>query len=133
MTRENWRGFNEGVWQNEINVRDFIQKNYTEYKGDAEFLSDATPRTKSLMKKVEALLKEYPTASLTVAGGVAANSHLRHKLSSLCDKMGRTLCMPPVSLCGDNAAMIAAQGYYEYLCGHIAESTQTASAEDDAL
>ena len=55
MTRENWRGFNEGVWQNEINVRDFIQKNYTEYKGDAEFLSDATPRTKSLMKKVEAL------------------------------------------------------------------------------
>ncbi len=87
----------------------------------------------SVAKKVEMLLKEYPTASLTVAGGVAANSHLRHRLSSLCEKMGRTLCMPPISLCGDNAAMIAAQGYYEFLCGHIAESTQNASAEDDAL
>ena len=85
----------------------------------------------SVAKKVEMLLKEYPTASLTVAGGVAANSHLRHRLSSLCEKMGRTLCMPPISLCGDNAAMIAAQGYYEFLCGHIAESTQNASASDE--
>ena len=55
MTHENWRGFKEGTWQNEINVRDFIQKNYTEYNGGAEFLSSATPRTKALMKKVEAL------------------------------------------------------------------------------
>ena len=55
MTHENWRGFNAGVWQDEINVRDFIQKNYTEYRGGAEFLCGATPRTKSLMKKVEAL------------------------------------------------------------------------------
>ena len=55
MTHENWHGFKEGVWQNEINVRDFIQKNYTEYTGGYEFLSKATPRTRSLMKKVEAL------------------------------------------------------------------------------
>ena len=87
----------------------------------------------SVAKKVEVLLKEYPTASLTVAGGVAANSHLRARLSSLCVKMGRTLCMPPISLCGDNGAMIAAQGYHEYVKGNIAKSTQNASAEDDAL
>ena len=87
----------------------------------------------SVAKKVEVLLKEYPTASLTVAGGVAANSHLRARLSSLCAKMGRTLCMPPISLCGDNGAMIAAQGYHEYVKGNIAKSTQNASAEDDAL
>ena len=55
MTHKNWHGFKEGVWQNEINVRDFIQNNYTEYTGAAEFLAKATPRTKSLMKKVEAL------------------------------------------------------------------------------
>ena len=55
MTHENWIGFKEGVWQNEINVRDFIQTNYTEYKGGADFLSEATPRTKALMKKVEGL------------------------------------------------------------------------------
>ena len=86
----------------------------------------------SVAKKVEALLKEYPTASLVVAGGVAANSHLRARLSSLCEKHRRTLCMPPISLCGDNGAMIAAQGYHEYMAGHIASSTQNASAEDDA-
>ena len=55
MENKNWIGFNKGVWQDEINVRDFIQTNYKEYTGDAQFLSDATPRTKSLMKKLEAL------------------------------------------------------------------------------
>ena len=55
MKHNNWYGFAEGVWQDEINVRDFIQKNYTEYKGDESFLSDATARTNALMKKVQAL------------------------------------------------------------------------------
>ncbi|MBE7041709.1 MAG: formate C-acetyltransferase [Ruminococcaceae bacterium] len=52
---ENWNGFNGGIWQDEINVRDFIQKNYTEYKGDDSFLSGATERTKGVMKKLESL------------------------------------------------------------------------------
>ena len=55
MEHKNWTGFKEGVWQNEINVRDFIQLNYKEYTGDSEFLSGATERTNSLMKKIEAL------------------------------------------------------------------------------
>ena len=55
MKHENWNGFTGGAWQNEINVRDFIQLNYKEYTGDSEFLSGATERTQSLMKKVEAL------------------------------------------------------------------------------
>ncbi len=55
MKHANWNGFNSGVWQDEINVRDFIQQNYKEYTGDSEFLSVATERTKSLMKKVESL------------------------------------------------------------------------------
>ena len=57
MTHENWNGFAEGVWQNEINVRDFIQKNYEEYVGDASFLADATERTRYLMDKLQALFK----------------------------------------------------------------------------
>ena len=44
-----WNGFAPGVWQNEINVRDFIQKNYTPYTGDESFLAEATPRTRELM------------------------------------------------------------------------------------
>ena len=55
MEHKNWNGFKEGVWQNEINVRDFIQQNYSEYCGDSDFLAEATPRTKNLMKKLEAL------------------------------------------------------------------------------
>ena len=55
MEHKNWDGFRSGVWQNEINVRDFIQQNYTEYTGDSEFLAGATNRTKNLMKRVEGL------------------------------------------------------------------------------
>ncbi len=55
MEHKNWAGFIGGDWKNEINVRDFIQKNYKAYEGDAEFLSGATERTKGLMKKLESL------------------------------------------------------------------------------
>jgi len=57
MTHENWHGFKSGAWENEINVRDFIQKNYTEYKGDHSFLASATTRTKDLMGKLNSLLQ----------------------------------------------------------------------------
>ena len=53
MEHLNWNGFVGGEWQNEINVRDFIQKNYKEYRGDESFLAKATPRTKAVMKKLE--------------------------------------------------------------------------------
>ena len=55
MESKNWIGFNKGLWQEEINVRDFIQSNYNEYTGDSSFLSGATERTNALMKKVEGL------------------------------------------------------------------------------
>ncbi len=55
MEHKNWNGFKKGVWQDEINVRDFIQQNYTEYKGDSSFLAGATPRTEALMKKLQSL------------------------------------------------------------------------------
>ncbi|MBE6957384.1 MAG: formate C-acetyltransferase [Ruminococcaceae bacterium] len=58
MTHENWTGFRSGVWQDEINVRDFIQANYTEYHGDEAFLSKATPRTDALMAKVQDLFRQ---------------------------------------------------------------------------
>ena len=55
MTHNNWNGFKKGVWQDEINVRDFIQLNYKEYKGDDSFLAEATPRTNAMMKKLNSL------------------------------------------------------------------------------
>ena len=53
-----WAGFRPGLWQNEINVRDFIQNNYTPYDGDESFLKPATARTKKIWKKLEALFVE---------------------------------------------------------------------------
>ncbi len=58
MEHKNWNGFCGGVWMNEINVHDFIQKNYKAYTGDDGFLKKATPRTDSLMQKVNALFAE---------------------------------------------------------------------------
>ena len=55
MMREQWNGFNSGCWQEEINVRDFIQKNYTPYEGDEHFLAGATERTNKLMTKLNHL------------------------------------------------------------------------------
>ena len=57
MEHKNWNGFIKGVWQDEINVRDFIQKNYKEYKGDHSFLSTPTERTNKLMKQVNELFE----------------------------------------------------------------------------
>jgi len=55
MEHINWNGFAKGLWQDEINVRDFIQANYKEYTGDDSFLAGATPRTNALMKKLNNL------------------------------------------------------------------------------
>ncbi len=57
MSNNAYRGFVGGDWESSINVRDFIQKNYKEYKGDDAFLAGATPRTDALMKRVQALFK----------------------------------------------------------------------------
>lgn len=55
MMREQWNGFNGGCWQEDINVRDFIQKNYTPYEGDESFLTGPTERTTKLMTKLNHL------------------------------------------------------------------------------
>ena len=56
--RSEWAGFNKGVWEKEINVRDFIQKNYTPYDGDDSFLVGPTQRTKDLWDQVLELSKK---------------------------------------------------------------------------
>ena len=68
----------------------------------------------------------YKTVAL--AGGVAANSGLREMLEQRADEHGMKLYVPPVSLCGDNAAMIGSQGYYEFMAGNIAGSELNAVA-----
>ena len=68
---------------------------------------------------------------LVAAGGVAANSVIRAELEAACAAAGAALYLPPVRLCGDNGAMIGAQGYYEYLAGHTATLELNAYATMD--
>lgn len=63
-----------------------------------------------------------------LAGGVAANSALREMLGERCERVGIRLYVPPIALCGDNAAMIGSQAYYEYLAGNVADGGLNAQA-----
>lgn len=65
---------------------------------------------------------------LVIAGGVSANRLLRSSLREECDKHGLAFYMPEKSLCGDNAAMVGSQGYYEFLSGNIASTDLNAFA-----
>jgi len=89
---------------------------------DDEFRADiAASFTSALIKtidtRLELLLSREGAQNIVLAGGVAANSHLRAAIGATAEKFGAKLYLPPLSLCGDNAAMIASQGYFEYLKG----------------
>lgn len=89
--------------------------------------------SQTLVPRVIQALKETGYRKLAVAGGVAANSRIRRDLQSAAESLGAELYMPPLSLCGDNAAMIGAQGYYEYLAGHVADMGLNAYATKTIL
>lgn len=65
--------------------------------------------------------------TLVLAGGVSANTALRREMTARCRAAGLTLYVPPAALCGDNAAMIGAQAYYEFLAGHTADMSLNAA------
>ncbi len=74
-----------------------------------------------LVPRAELALRETGYKKIAIAGGVAANSRIRRDILAMAKGLGAEVYMPPLSLCGDNAAMIGAQGYYEYLAGNIAD------------
>ena len=88
---------------------------------------------KAIVSKAKLALEASGMKTLVLAGGVAANSHLRAALEKMCQKEGIRLCMPERGLCGDNAAMIAAAGYYAYQKGNLSGTSLNASASDDGL
>ncbi len=84
----------------------------------------------AVAKRIDTALSLYPECDLSISGGVAANSHLRARLAEVAKKRSRKIYIPSLSLCGDNAAMIAAAGYFEYKNGSLSDSSLNASAED---
>ena len=73
--------------------------------------------------------QETGVSTLAAAGGVSANRLLRRELTRLAEERGLQLFLPDKSLCGDNAAMIASQGYYEFLAGNTAGMDLNACAQ----
>ena len=72
--------------------------------------------------------EKYGYKKIVLAGGVSANSELRRVFNAECEKRGFNLYFPPLSLCGDNAAMVGAQAFYEYKKGNIADMSLNATA-----
>lgn len=84
----------------------------------------------AIVSKISLALDRTGLKTLVMAGGVAANSHLRRALGALANEKNVLFSLPPVSLCGDNGAMVAAAGYFEYLKGSRADTSLNASASD---
>lgn len=76
--------------------------------------------TSFLCDNCEKACKELGYKKIALAGGVSANSVLRQKMENLCKKHGWELFLPRLDLCGDNAAMVGSQAYYEYISGNVA-------------
>ncbi len=87
----------------------------------------------TLVPRVVQALQETGHKKIAVAGGVAANSRIRRDLTAAAEKLGAQVYMPPLSLCGDNGAMIGAQAYYEYLAGNVADMYLNAYATKSDL
>ena len=87
----------------------------------------------TLVPRVVRALEETGYKKIAVAGGVAANSRIRADILKAAEKLGTEVFMPPLSLCGDNGAMIGAQAYYEYQAGNIADMSLNAYATKSIL
>ena len=87
----------------------------------------------TLVPRVAMALEQTGYKKIAVAGGVAANSRIRADILAAAEKLGAEVYMPPLSLCGDNGAMIGAQAYYEYLAGNTADMSLNAYATKSIL
>lgn len=88
--------------------------------------------TTGIQNELKSIIVEYGAAPIVLAGGVAANSHLRNSLSALAKKSDVPFISPPKDLCGDNGAMIGIQGYFEYLRGVRAGCDLNAYASEES-
>ena len=81
-----------------------------------------------LIDKTLSAAERYGYKTLAVAGGVSANSELRARMAEECKDRGITLYFPELKYCGDNAAMVGVQAFYEYKDGNIGDSSLNAAA-----
>ena len=87
----------------------------------------------TLVPRVVMAMEQTGHRKIAVAGGVAANSRIRHDILEAAEKLNAQVYMPPLRLCGDNGAMIGAQAYYEFLAGNVADMSLNAYATKSIL
>ena len=87
----------------------------------------------TLVPRVVQAIRETGLKKVAVAGGVAANSRIRGDILAAAGQLGAEVYMPPLSLCGDNGAMIGAQAYYEWKAGNVADMSLNAYATKSIL
>ena len=113
-----------------LELRERYQKGETLDKAGLA-ASFAAAVSDTLVPRTMAAAEELGRDTIVVAGGVAANSRIRADFEKAVRSAGKRLFVPPLKLCGDNGAMIAAQGYYEFLAGHTADMGLNAYATMD--
>ena len=87
----------------------------------------------TLVPRVVMAMEQTGHRKIAVAGGVAANSRIRHDILEAAGKLNAQVFMPPLRLFGDNGAMIGAQAYYEFLAGNVADMSLNAYATKSIL
>ena len=87
----------------------------------------------TLVPRVVMAMEQTGHRKIAVAGGVAANSRIRHDILEAAGKLNAQVFMPPLRLCGDNGAMIGAQAYYEFIAGNVADMSLNAYATKSIL
>ena len=116
-----------------LNLINHAQQTGEELDINSLCASFALAVSETLVPRLELAVKETGRTNLAIAGGVAANSKIRQDVELLAEKYNLNLYMPPLSLCGDNSAMIGAQGYYEYQAGNLADMSLNAYATKSIL
>ena len=111
-----------------LNTLNSLEQKGVSYKREDVAASFTRGVTDSIVKKLRQAVEQTGERTVVLAGGVSANSHLRLAVGALCEQAALRLCLPPLSLCGDNGAMIAAQAYYEFLAGHTVGTNLNAQA-----
>ena len=113
-----------------LNYINTCQQNHVEVPRADLAASYTHAIVEGIAAKTEQALKSGAYQTVVLAGGVAANSHLRSRLAALVKAYGARLSVPPIALCGDNGAMVAAAGYFAFMQGQRAGTDLNASAED---
>ena len=116
-----------------LNLINHAQQTGEELDVNSLCASFAAAVSDTLVPRLELAVNETGRTQLAIAGGVAANSKIRHDVEKLARNYDLSLYMPPLSLCGDNGAMIGAQGYYEYQAGNLADMSLNAYATKSIL